>query len=344
MSPSRARRCASAASRTAWPGRLISSDALMNAHPDFVLVWSAFSITSKSARITSSPVSSARRLAFVSRPSRARRLRPLSASATSRSLEPKCWYRVRFVTPARAAIASTPVPVMPRAYVSSLVAARSASCAFGRSVMAGSIRTDQYTKPPSESPRLPRRAEALASSCTLRLPMQMTLAFDRRVDLEDNGVQYTDRCVYYGSRITDYHTGKESNMPLVKVNLLKGRSDEEKESIAASIQTALISTLKVPDADRYQVFNEYDGESFRHTSGYLGMTYTDQLLIIEITFLEGRDDEVKKSLLAEINRNLVAAGVVGEDDVFVLISEIGRANVSFGKGLAQRAPTAQLAG
>ncbi len=121
-------------------------------------------------------------------------------------------------------------------------------------------------------------------------------------------------------------------MPLVKVNLLKGRSDEEKESIAASIQTALISTLKVPDADRYQVFNEYDGESFRHTSGYLGMTYTDQLLIIEITFLEGRDDEVKKS------------GVVGEDDVFVLISEIGRANVSFGKGLAQRAPTAQLAG
>src|SRR5947208_3570148 len=107
-------------------------------------------------------------------------------------------------------------------------------------------------------------------------------------------------------------------MPLVKVNLLKGRSDEEKESIAASIQTALISTLKVPDADRYQVFNEYDGESFRHTSGYLGMTYTDQLLIIEITFLEGRDDEVKKSLLAEINRNLVAAGVVGEDDVIVL--------------------------
>src|SRR3989442_2347862 len=121
-------------------------------------------------------------------------------------------------------------------------------------------------------------------------------------------------------------------MPLVKVNLLKGRSDKEKESIAASIQTALISTLKVPDADRYQVFNEYDGESFRHTSGYLGMTYTDQLLVLEITFLEGRDDEVKKSLLAEINRNLVAAGGVGEDDVFVLITEIGPAQVSRGAG------------
>jgi phenylpyruvate tautomerase PptA (4-oxalocrotonate tautomerase family) len=133
-------------------------------------------------------------------------------------------------------------------------------------------------------------------------------------------------------------------MPLVKVNLLEGRSAEEKDLIAASIQTALVRTLEVPDDDRYQLFNEYDWDSFRHTGGYLDMTYSDQLLIIEITFLEGRDDEVKKSLLAEINRNLVAAGVVAEDDVFVLITEIGRANVSFGKGLAQRAPASQVAG
>ena len=66
------------------------------------------------------------------------------------------------------------------------------------------------------------------------------------------------------------------------------------------------------------------------------MTYTDQLLIIEITVSEGDDDEHKQALLAEINRNLVAAGVVGGDDVFVLLTEVGRANVSFGKGLAQR--------
>ena len=130
-------------------------------------------------------------------------------------------------------------------------------------------------------------------------------------------------------------------MPLVKVNLLKGRSTEEKDSIAASIQTALVSTLGVPEEDRYQLFNEYDAESFRHTSGYLGLTYTDQLLIIEITIREGDDDDHKKSLLAEINRNLVAAGVVAEDDVFVLITEIGDANVSFGKGLAQRAATSR---
>ena len=61
-------------------------------------------------------------------------------------------------------------------------------------------------------------------------------------------------------------------------------------------------------------------------------------LIIEITFLVGRDATFKKALLAAINRNLVAARVIGADDVFVMITEIGLANLSFGQGLAQRAP------
>jgi phenylpyruvate tautomerase PptA (4-oxalocrotonate tautomerase family) len=128
-------------------------------------------------------------------------------------------------------------------------------------------------------------------------------------------------------------------MPLVRVNLLEGRSVEDKDAIAASIQAALVDTLDVPEDDRYQLFSEYEAENFRHTSGYLGMSYTDQLLIVEITFLEGRSDELKKSLLAAINRNLVAAGVVAGDDVFVMITEVGRANLSFGQGLAQRALT-----
>jgi phenylpyruvate tautomerase PptA (4-oxalocrotonate tautomerase family) len=126
-------------------------------------------------------------------------------------------------------------------------------------------------------------------------------------------------------------------MPLVKVNLRNGRSADEKDAIATAIQDALVSTLGVPEADRFQLFNEFDAESFRHTSAYLGLTYSDQLLMVEITFLVGRDDGQKKWLLSEINRNLVAAGVVAADDVFVLITEIGRANVSFGQGLAQRA-------
>ncbi|HET6763636.1 MAG TPA: tautomerase family protein [Longimicrobiaceae bacterium] len=126
-------------------------------------------------------------------------------------------------------------------------------------------------------------------------------------------------------------------MPLVKVNLRRGRSAAEKDGIGAAIQAALVETLGIPDEDRYQLFVEHEDENFRHTGGYLGLTYTEQLLMIEITFVVGRDDTVKKALLAAINRNLTAAGLVRADDVFVLITEVGRANVSFGGGLAQRA-------
>ena len=64
-----------------------------------------------------------------------------------------------------------------------------------------------------------------------------------------------------------------------------------------------MSTLEAPNADRHQLFNEYDAENFRQTSSYLGMTYSEQLLIAEITSLEARDDELKTSLLVEINHN-----------------------------------------
>ena len=84
-----------------------------------------------------------------------------------------------------------------------------------------------------------------------------------------------------------------------------------------------MSTLEAPDADRYQLLNEYDAENFRQTSSYLGTTYSEQQPIVEITSLKHRDDQLKKSLLAEINHNLVAAGVVAADDVFVMITEIG---------------------
>jgi phenylpyruvate tautomerase PptA (4-oxalocrotonate tautomerase family) len=108
-------------------------------------------------------------------------------------------------------------------------------------------------------------------------------------------------------------------------------------AIGSAIQAALVNTLNVPEADRYQLFTEFDDGNFQHTDAYIGMDYSAQLLMVEITFLEGRDDEMKKALLAQMNKNLVDAGLVRPEDVFVMITEVGLANVSFGRGLAQRA-------
>jgi hypothetical protein len=63
------------------------------------------------------------------------------------------------------------------------------------------------------------------------------------------------------------------------------------------------------------------------------MTYSDQLLIVEITSLEDRDDQVKKSLLS---RSTTTCRGCRRRWPFVMITEIGRATV--------RSPRAQPEG
>ena len=126
-------------------------------------------------------------------------------------------------------------------------------------------------------------------------------------------------------------------MPLLKTHLRSGRSPEEKQAIGDAVQSALVDVLGVPNEDLFQLFVEYGEADFRHTDAYLGLSYSDQLLMIELSFIEGRSEEMKKALIRAINENLVAEGLVGPDDVFVIITEVGRANISFGAGIAQRA-------
>lgn len=124
---------------------------------------------------------------------------------------------------------------------------------------------------------------------------------------------------------------------MVKTHLRSGRTAEEKRAIGGAVQAALIEAFEISNADLYQLFAEYGEDDFRHTDGYLGLTYTDQLIVIELSFIEGRSDEMKKALLRAMNDKLVATGLVRPDDVFVIMTEVGAANASFGAGVAQRA-------
>jgi phenylpyruvate tautomerase PptA (4-oxalocrotonate tautomerase family) len=127
-------------------------------------------------------------------------------------------------------------------------------------------------------------------------------------------------------------------MPLARINIQKGvYSAESKRAIADAVLDALIEHLKIPEYDRYQLINEYDAENFIHTDRFDDIEYTDGLIVLEISFIAGRSDDIKRALLRGINERLVKAGI-RSDDVFCNFYEVGPANVSFGRGLAQRAP------
>ena len=127
-------------------------------------------------------------------------------------------------------------------------------------------------------------------------------------------------------------------MPLTKIHMRAGRSDSDKEAIASSIQAALIEHLSIPEDDRFQLFQEYADQDFRHAPSFLDLTYSPNLLMIEIVFIVGRSDEIKKALIAGITSRIVESVGQRPDDVFIMLSEVTGSGVSFGNGLTQRAP------
>jgi phenylpyruvate tautomerase PptA (4-oxalocrotonate tautomerase family) len=127
-------------------------------------------------------------------------------------------------------------------------------------------------------------------------------------------------------------------MPLTTIHVKKGRPAADKRAMADIVHASLVAALGIPETDRFQVIREYEPEDFIHSDGHLGMTYTKDLIMLEIAFLGGRDDEKKKALHRELNQRFVATLGIRPDDLFVMFFEVGpAANVSFGKGIAQLA-------
>ena len=127
-------------------------------------------------------------------------------------------------------------------------------------------------------------------------------------------------------------------MPLATIHVLEGRYDEGRLSnVSQAVQDALISILKTPSDDFFQIIHELPRNRFLHTPSFIGMTYTDDLILLEIAFISGRPKETRLALLKELNARIVAGAGVSPDDLVIQLSEGPGENFSFGRGLAQRA-------
>src|ERR1700745_3449385 len=69
-------------------------------------------------------------------------------------------------------------------------------------------------------------------------------------------------------------------MPLAKIHVLEGRYDQSRiAKISSAIQSALINTLRVPPEDFFQLIFELPKNRFLHTSSFVGMHYSDDVMI-----------------------------------------------------------------
>jgi hypothetical protein len=98
-----------------------------------------------------------------------------------------------------------------------------------------------------------------------------------------------------------------------------------------------MNTLSVPAEDFYQLIFELPKNRFPHTSSFVGMHYTDDLVILDISHIQGRPKETRLALLKDINTRVASAADISPDDIMILLYELPGESISFGRGEAQRA-------
>jgi phenylpyruvate tautomerase PptA (4-oxalocrotonate tautomerase family) len=127
-------------------------------------------------------------------------------------------------------------------------------------------------------------------------------------------------------------------MPLAQIHVVEGRYDEARIArISGAIQAALMNTLGVPADDFFQLIFELPKNRFLHTPSFVGMHYTDDLIILDVSFIQGRPKEKRLALLKDINTRVAAAAGISPDDLMITLYEVPGENISFGQGEAQRA-------
>lgn len=126
-------------------------------------------------------------------------------------------------------------------------------------------------------------------------------------------------------------------MPLVRIDIIQGRTAAQRRSLGDAIHRALVETIGVPAADRFQVITEHEANELVYDRGYLGIKRSDDIVMIQITMSFGRTLEQKRNLYRRITENLAYLDVRPED-VWINLVETARENWSFGLGEASYAP------
>src|SRR4029077_3950289 len=127
-------------------------------------------------------------------------------------------------------------------------------------------------------------------------------------------------------------------MPLAKIHVLEGQYDKTRlGKLSEAIQDALIEVLGVPTDDFFQIHHVLPRDRYRHTPAFLRQEYTDDMILLELTFITGERKETRLALLKSLNAKVVAAVKISPADLVVMLYEIAGENASFGGGLAQRA-------
>ena len=126
-------------------------------------------------------------------------------------------------------------------------------------------------------------------------------------------------------------------MPLVRIDLIRGKPAAFRKQVGEIVYNAMRETINVPVDDKFQIITEHAADEINVSAGYLGNSYTSDIVLIQATISTGRTVEMKKALFKRIADDLHNELKVRREDVVINLVEVVKENWSFGGGVAQYA-------
>ena len=126
-------------------------------------------------------------------------------------------------------------------------------------------------------------------------------------------------------------------MPLARIDVPAGKSADFRRIAGEVVYDAIISALKAPKDDRFQIITEHPVGGLIADQKYLGIQRTADALIIQVTMNEGRTVDMKRAFYKAVADGLHERLGQRREDVIINLVEVKKENWSFGNGEAQYA-------
>lgn len=126
-------------------------------------------------------------------------------------------------------------------------------------------------------------------------------------------------------------------MPLTRIDMPAGKSADYRSAIGEVVYSAMLSALNVPEDDRFQVIAEHPRGALVIDPTYLGISRTEDAIIIQVTLNEGRTVDMKRAFYKAVADGLNERLGLRPQDVVISLVEVRKENWSFGNGEAQYA-------
>ncbi|MET0948622.1 MULTISPECIES: tautomerase family protein [Pseudomonas] len=132
---------------------------------------------------------------------------------------------------------------------------------------------------------------------------------------------------------------EERPMPLARIDIGVQASAETVAAIGDVVYDAMINVANVPEHDKFQIIHRHAPDELVYPpAGYLGLTYTPNIVFIQITWVAGRTVAVKKAFFRAVADGIHAKTGLRKDDIWISLIDVKREDWSFGHGDMQYEP------